>query len=70
MINRASEKKTSLVRTLSKMGYSDVKISKMLKASRAYICAVRNGILLKGFDDVNQTRGKVKPFEYKYTEAS
>lgn len=69
-INRASRKKTSLVRTLSNMGYNDVQISRLLRVSRSNVCAIRNGSSLKTFDDVNQVRGKAKPFEYKISSAS
>lgn len=64
-INRAAKKKTSLVRTLYNMGYNDTQISKLLNASRSNVWAIRNGSLIKKYDDVNKVRGKVKQFEYE-----
>lgn len=64
-INRTAKKKTSLVRTLYNMGYNDTQISKLLNASRSNVWAIRNGSLIKNYDDVNKVRGKVKPFEYE-----
>lgn len=64
VIKRASMKKTSIARTLSKMGYSDVKASKLLKCSRSYFCSIRKGMLLKEINDLNKLRGKVSYFKY------
>ena len=65
VIKRASRKKTSLVRTLHSMGYNDIQSSRLLNASRSYIWNIRTGSLLKDYEDVNQVRAKVKPFNYK-----
>ena len=65
VIKRAARKKTSLVRTLHSMGYNDIQSSRLLNASRSYIWNIRTGSLLKDYEDVNQVRAKVKPFNYK-----
>lgn len=69
-INRAMMKKLSLARTLSNMGYNDVRISKLLKMSRNYVMDARKGKQPRLYTDVNQIRGKVKPCEYKKNRAS
>ena len=69
-INRTLVKKLSLARTLSNMGYNDVRISKLLMMSRNYVMDARKGKQPRLYTNVNQIRGKVKPCEYKKNRAS
>lgn len=64
VIERAAKVKTSLAVTLDKMGYNNSQASKLLGVSRGYFHNVKSGKLLRKYDDVNQVRSKVKPFNY------
>lgn len=70
VINKALTKKLSLSKTLTNMGYNDVKVAKTLKMSRNYVTDARKGKQPNLYVNVNQTRGKVNPYEYKKSQAS
>ena len=59
VINRALTKRTSLIKTLNKMGKNTVEINRILKVSRSTISKVLNG-KSELFTDISQTRGKFK----------
>lgn len=69
-INRAITKRTSLINTMYKMGKNTVEISKLLKVSRSTISKAIKDKCLVLFDDIKDTRGKPKPFEYRIKKAN
>lgn len=65
VINRASKKKELKIKTWLNNGYSRAYITKVMTISRGDISKIVNGGYYKEHTDVKETRGKVKPCEYR-----